>query len=130
MSSIFGAGIGFFLVFPILIAQWFGVVGLAKNGRNGAWWCMAVGTGLTTIGSILTPIVYFALMRNSGGFEKIGIYLAIAGGVSGLGSLIFVVGFAIHGMKSRRMYARVEELESVLAAQGEQLSRQDSGKES
>jgi len=120
--------LGFFLALPILIAQWLGVIGLAKSGRNGAWWCMAVGTGLTTIGSILTPIVYFSLMRNSGGFEKMAIYLSIAGGFSGLGSLVFVVGFAIFGMKSRRVHERVEELESVLAAQSEQLSRQDSAR--
>jgi hypothetical protein len=126
MSSIFGAGLGVFIVLPVLIAQWLGVIGLAKSGRNGAWWCMAVGTGLSTLGMILGGLLFFWMFRRSGGSQEIAMFaVMMVGGASGLGSLVFSVGFGIHGMMSKKMRQRIEELESVLAAQGEQLNRQD-----
>jgi len=129
MSSTFGAGFGFLFALPVLIAQWIGVIGLAKGGRTPAWWCMMVGTVLSTLGSILSLIIMGLLVGNalrSGGMESMLYFFMAIGGVSGLGSLLFAVGFAIHGLTARKLRARVEELESVLTAQGEQLSRRGS----
>ena len=126
MSSIFGVGLGLFMAIPILIAQWLGVLGLAKNGRNPAWWWMAVGTGLTTLGTILTPVLLWVAFSLDS-FGESMLLLTGTGAMTGLGSLVFVVGFAMHGMKSRKVMERVVELESVLAAQQEQLSRENPG---
>ena len=132
MSSMFGAGFGFLLALPVLIVQWVGVIALGKCGRTGAWWTMLVGTVLSTLGAILSAVFVFVLIRRlaGSGSDQIVIYMAVIGGVSGLGSLLFTVGFAMHGLSSRRMKERVEELESVLAAQSEQLDRQNLGESS
>ena len=125
MSSIFGASIGILMALPVLIAQWLGVIGLAKSGRNGAWWCMAVGTVIGTVGVVLRVVFQFWILRGSGGIDNITAFATVMSGFVGLGGLLFFVGFGIHGMMSKKMHQRVEEMESVLAAQGEQLGRQD-----
>lgn len=127
MSSMFGVGFGFLFALPVLIAQWIGVIALAKSGRSGAWWCMAVGTSLTTVGSVLSLVFLALMMRgisgSGGGIQQLAIYGGVVGGVSGLGSLVFVIGFAMHGVRSKKIEGRVEELESLITAQGEQLNR-------
>ncbi|MFC7337273.1 hypothetical protein ACFQY0_08810 [Haloferula chungangensis] len=133
MSSMFDAGFGFLFALPVLIAQWVGVVALAKGGRNPAWWCMAAGTALTTIGSVLSLLIMVMMITNLsevGGMTSIISIYQIVAGFSGLGSLVFVIGFAMHGIRSKKILDRVEELESLIAAQGEQLNRQNPGEPS
>ncbi len=133
MSSIFGAGFGFLLMLPVLIAQWIGVIALGRSGRHPAWWCMMLGTALTTIGavlSILAMVIMFTGSSQFGGMNSLGVSFLIVSGISGLGSLVFAVGFAMHGLRSKRVEHRVEELESLIAAQGEQLNRQSPGEPS
>ena len=126
-----GAGMGTLFALLISIAQWVGVIGLSKSGRNGAWWCMAIGTGLTTIGSLLSALATVLLFRDLGrlgGVEGYGAVMSIVAGGSGLGTLLFVIGFAMHGLRTKSVLQRVGELEGVIAAQGEQLDRQHSVK--
>jgi hypothetical protein len=129
MSSIFGGGIGFLLVLPVLIAQWIGVIALGKSGRHPAWWCMMVGTVLTTISAVLSVLAMVIVVTGTGGYG-FGVSFLIVSGLWGLGSLVFAVGFAMHGLRSNRVMHRVEELESLIAAQGEQLNRQNPGESS
>jgi hypothetical protein len=130
MSS--GIGFAFLFGLPVLIGQWVGVIALAKAGRNGAWWCMLTGTVLTTLGSIASILSLWFMIggrggSGSGGMDTVMVIMMVVSGAAGLGSLLFAIGFAMHGMRAKSMVQRIEELESVLAAQGEQLSRQHPG---
>jgi hypothetical protein len=120
-------GFGLFLGLPILIAQWIGVIGLGKGTRNPAWWCMVVGTGCSTLGSI-GSVLFLALLFANNSFSShsmpSSVFAAIgAGALSGLGSLLFSIGFAIHGQQGSNSLPRIAELEAIAAAQGEELNR-------
>ncbi len=123
-------GFGSLLALPVLVAYWVGVISLGKSGRNGAWWCMMIGTVLTTLGlfaSVASMVMMY--LTGFGSISGLGDYYVIvivaASSLSGLGSLLFGIGFAIHGLKHRRVYERAEELENVIAAQSEQRAREE-----
>lgn len=123
-----------FLTLPILIGQWVGILGLGKVQRDAAWWWMICGIGCTTLGSIGSG-VYMGLMMSgtmsSSGIMSAGTYAMIAaGGLSGLGSLLFTIGFALRGMHASRRFQRISELEAIAAAQGEELNRHRAAYES
>jgi hypothetical protein len=123
-------GYGTFLIaLPILIAQWVGIIGLGKVSRNNAWWCMMSGIACSTlgvIGSTLFMILSIAGMslESLGGFSAATFSLIAMSSLSGLGSLLFAIGFALHGLQASRAQARIGELEAIAAAQGEELNRQ------
>ncbi len=129
-------GIGMlFLTLPILVGQWVGILSLRKVQRDAAWWWMMCGTGCTTLGSIGSA-VYMGLMMSGAmglpsGFMSVGTYaLLAASGLSGLGSLLFTIGFALHGLHASRRFQRISELEAIAAAQGEELNRHRAAYES
>lgn len=122
-TSFMGFGM-LFLSLPILIGQWVGIMGLGRANRNGAWWCMFSGIGATTLGLIGSGILTGLLMSGLQTFSGTGMeYYLIPSGLSGLGSLLFAAGFAIHGQQASKVHQRNSELETIVAAQGEEISR-------
>lgn len=124
---------------PVFVALWVGVIGLAKAGRGGAWWAMLSGLVLFTLGLVVVVVGSVLLSRvitgMSGGppstssFEWMQV-VVIASVVSiGFGFLLFSIGFAMHGFRARRLRERIDELEMVVEAQNEQLSRSAGGAE-
>ena len=126
MTSNFMGFAGLLFTLPILIGQWVGILGLGKGDRNMAWWFMMIGICCTTLGGIGTWL-YMGLMLTNGSFLRssgfMGVFMA-ASALTGLGSLLFTVGFAIHGQQASKTQQRIAELEAIAAAQGEELNRQ------
>lgn len=124
-----GFGMLFLFGLPVLVAQWVGVIALGKVSRNVAWWCMLAGAIAATLGSFgsvfATYLVSYFMGSGGTNYYMTGVW--VVSGISGLGSLLFMIGFAIHGLKSKSLVDRILELETVLTAQGEQLARQQSG---
>lgn len=110
---------------PILIGQWVGILGLGKVDRNVAWWCMFAGVCCTTLGTISSSLfIGLMMLGHSSPPSGLGTFSMVAsGGLSGLGSLLFTIGFAIHGQQASRIRQRITELEAIAAAQGEELNR-------
>jgi hypothetical protein len=128
-------GFGMFIfTLPILIGQWVGILYLGKVQRNAAWWWMIFGIGCTTLGtlgSIASAGLMMSGIGSPSGSMPAGTYAMVAaGGLSGLGSLLFTIGFALHGMHASRRFQRISELEAITAAQGEELNRHRAGYES
>lgn len=118
-------GFGMFLfALPILIGQWIGILGLGKANRNGAWWWMMSGVGCSTLGAIGSTLFMILMMTGMSGGMSFGAASVIASSsLSGLGSLLFAIGFAIHGLQASRAQQRITELEAIAAAQSEELNR-------
>lgn len=123
---------------PILIGLWIGVIGLAKAGRGGSWWAMLSGVVLLSLGMVIGLVgsillaqrVAIAAGPSSGSSFAWGELIAVGGVISfGLGTLLFAIGFSIHGFKARRFQGRITELEMVIQAQNEQLGRIEGGSE-
>lgn len=134
-ASFFGVGFTFLIALPVLIAQWVGVVALRRSGRDGAWWCMLLGTMLSSLGVLASAVFTILLVSRVSGMgggggsamETMMMVGVALGGVSSLGSVLFMIGFAIHGLKSGRQAERIAELELVLSAQQEELARAERG---
>lgn len=111
---------------PILIGQWIGILGLSKTGRNVAWWFMMAGICCSTLGSISSGLIIgLALTNNSFlglSSQHREIFIATSG-LAVLGSLLFAIGFAIHGQRTSNIHQRVTELEVIATAQSEELNR-------
>ena len=120
-SSFMGFGV-LLIMLPVLIGQWIGILGLGKGTRDSAWWCMMVGICCSTLGTIGTTL-FVGLMMTGGPMQYGGIAAIAARGLSGLGSLLFTIGFAIHGQQASKTGQRIAELEAIAAAQGEELNR-------
>lgn len=121
--SILGLGL---LNLPLIVAQWLGLLAMRRRSKGGAWRCMMAGTLLSTLGWLLALIMMVMMTLLSGAFrapEWIGLWMMLTGSSQALGSLVFAVGFAIHGAGLKREADRVTELEMIIAAQNEQLAR-------
>ena len=129
--------LGVVIWIPVFVALWLGVIGLAKAGRGGAWWSMLSGLVLLTLGLVVGVVGSIFLFRMVGAtpggagpgptLQYVQI-ISIASAVAlGLGLLLFCIGFAMHGFRARRFRERIEELEMVVEAQQEQLSRSEGG---
>lgn len=132
--------IGVVLWVPVLIALWVGLVGLAKAGRGAAWWTMVSGMGLLSLGLVAGIAGVFLVMQAIEGMmgpgpgsagsspAEVAGYVTLAAALAiGTGMLLFGIGFALHGFQARRVRERIAELEMVVAAQNDQLSRSDGG---
>lgn len=127
--------IGFLIWIPVLVALWIGVIGLGKAERRGAWWAMLGGLSLVCLGLVLSILGGFLMMQQvsarmgSGGALappgiESGTFVMMGGaGAMGVGALLYSIGFALHGFQARRIRERITELEMVIEAQNEQLSR-------
>ncbi|MEO5713079.1 MAG: hypothetical protein ABIT37_06285 [Luteolibacter sp.] len=128
MTSSF-LGIGFLVTIPILIAQWIGILGLGKRDRSPAWKCMLAGICCNSLGAVGTIVFSVNMMLGSfssisgSGFSSSMVGLVALSSLSGLGSLLFFIGFAMHGQKGSASQIRIGELEAIAATQGEELNR-------
>lgn len=115
---------GVIFTLPVLISQWVGILGLGKARRNGAWWCMMSGVCGTTLGTLSYGVLILMLAKFSlSSSPTLMYYYFIPTGLSGLGSLLFAIGFAIHGQQASKTDQRITELETIAKAQGEELNR-------
>jgi hypothetical protein len=113
--------LGTLVTLPVLVAQWVGILGLRHVGRSGAWWSMAAGVALSTLGFVTYFAGAFFFSRGSGGGTE---YLVlIASAIPALGSLLFAIGFAMHGLKASRSASRMQELEQLTAAMSEEINQ-------
>lgn len=117
--------IGFIVTLPVLIAQWVGILGLRHGGRAGDWWTMVAGVGCSTLGVIASVGgMFFMNSFSSGsgpGFS--GIMLIAGSGLPALGSILFGIGFALHGLRAARVANRVQELEQLTSAMSEEINQ-------
>ena len=128
-----GASLVYLVGVPALIAQVVGLAGLAKVGKGGAWWTMAAGVVLTGLGILMNVVGMIRMtsgMGSSGyGFGNgLAFFLMAGAGSATLGSLLFAIGFAVHGLGMRRVVERAGELEAVVAAQQERLAELEGGR--
>jgi len=129
------AGIIALVVFLGLMSGfWAGIVGLWKAKRGAAWWLMAIGITLGTIGPILYSVGSFILIQSlSSSMSTTGVVsprpsafsgILMAGGLLiPVGLILFSIGFAIHGFAAARIANRTEELEQLTAAMSEEINR-------
>ena len=122
------------LFLGLMSGFWAGIVGLWKARRGAAWWLMAIGIVLGTIGPVLYAAgswMLFDSIRTStastgsvsfGASATSGILMA-GGLLIPVGLILFSVGFAIHGFAAARMANRAQELEQLTAAMSEEISR-------
>ncbi|MCH7228914.1 hypothetical protein [Haloferula sp. A504] len=118
---------GFFSVLlfaPVVVAQWIGVVAIGRGRRGGPWWCMLMGVILATLGMVALPIIQLGIMPRLSSPSQLAYFFLGTGLFSSFGSLLFMVGFAMHALGFRRVCDRISELEMVIEAQNEQLGRQ------
>jgi hypothetical protein len=123
MMSVFTGLIG---LVP-LVAQWLGLVAM-RDQRTGAWWTMITGATIQTLGTlgvVVVTILMFTTLgsgRNSSEtFMNYSFMMVFAGLVALGGSLLFAVGFAIHGLSRRAAREREQQLEAMTAAMAEEL---------
>ncbi|MBB5351876.1 hypothetical protein HNR46_002115 [Haloferula luteola] len=114
-------GMGFNLV-P-LILWWIGTWIWRRTARDLAYWALWVGVLIVTFADGLNLVVGGMLIDGFGGNDWMG-WNPLAG-LGWLGQLIFSVGFVMRALRSAREMERVKELEMVIQAQSEQLSRQE-----
>jgi len=135
-AELFPSLIGIIALLGVVIAIWIGLVGLGRTRRGVAWWLMASGAVLNTIGPIAL-VVGIVLWSNamSRAFATAGpprgptipsgaTTLTIGGSAAiPIGMLLFGIGFAIHGMRAARTQERVGELEQLTQAMDEEIYR-------
>jgi hypothetical protein len=112
--------------FAVLAGQIVGVIGLAKAGRTTEWWLMASGVACTLLGNVFSIAMMVGAISNLGGssaFSGFNSVWMVFAGLSGLGSLLFAAGFAMHGMRALRISSRHSELEMLVKAQTEEIRR-------
>lgn len=118
--------LGYIVTLPMLIAQWVGIVGLRHAGRTGAWWSMAGGVACGTLGIVVSAAGMFLLSTDGTGVggPRVSTLMMIAGsGLPALGSILFGIGFALHGLKAARVADRMQELEQLAAAMSEEINQ-------
>ncbi|TAE78385.1 MAG: hypothetical protein EAZ84_00945 [Verrucomicrobia bacterium] len=98
-----------------LIAQCIGLIGLRRAGKNAAWWTMCAGLILQAV-SVLAS---FAL----GIIPTVPMVLTIAFSLPLFSSLIFAIGFTLHGLRAARAADRLAELENLASAMSEEITR-------
>ncbi len=114
--------LGTLVTLPVLVAQWVGILGLRHVGRSGAWWSMAAGVVLSTLGFVTYFAGAFFFSRGSGIGSEYLVLIAMSA-IPALGSLLFAIGFAMHGLKASRSASRMQELEQLTAAMSEEINQ-------
>jgi MFS family permease len=114
--------LGYLITLPVLVAEWIGILGLRHVGKNGAWWSMAAGVALSTLGVVMSIAGAFLLSYGGGGGSGFPVIIAMSA-IPALGSLLFAIGFAMHGLKATRAASRLQELEQLTAAMSEEINQ-------
>jgi MFS family permease len=112
---------GFLVTLPVLVAEWVGILGLRHAGKNGAWWSMAAGVALSTLG-VATSLASTFFLRGGWGNSEFVMLIAIMA-IPALGSLLFAIGFAMHGLRASRAAGRMQELEQLTTAMSEEINQ-------
>jgi hypothetical protein len=117
---------------------WVGLFGHRKAGRDGAWWTMLAGLILASIGILVPAITGWLFVESMSnrmarggsspvvGTPFLGILTMLSYTFLPLGLVFFSIGFALNGLKAGRIFARMQELEQISAAMGEEISRRTS----
>ena len=135
-SMLFGGAVLLFFL-AIMAGLWVGPLGHRKAGRDGAWWTMLAGLVLISIGILVPAIagwIFMESMTNTmarggspgPGTPFLGILTMLSYTLLPLGLVLFSIGFALNGLKAGRIFARMQELEQVSDAMGEEISRMNS----
>lgn len=111
-----------------LVAQWIGVMAM-RGQRTGAWWTMMSGTVIQTLGTLATGAamtLMFTVLGASGGNSSSALMsystMMVFAGIAAVGgSLVFTIGFAIHGLTRRAAGEREQQLEAMTVAMAEEL---------
>lgn len=110
-----------------LVAQWIGLMAMRQQ-RTGAWWAMITGTTIQTLGTLgaaATMILMFTVLGSGRNppetMMSYSYVMVFAGLVAVGGSLLFTVGFAIHGLRRKVANEREQQLEAITAAMAEEL---------
>ncbi|MBK1828952.1 hypothetical protein [Haloferula rosea] len=111
------------MLLAFLVPAWVGAVALRKARPSSGAKVLFIGCVVSTVGIVLTLLLVvagFAMGMNGPGLQIAALvsYLTIP-----VGMLVFMVGFALHGLQSARVVDRITELETIAAAQQEQISR-------
>jgi len=119
----FGSALSLYSLFglPILIAQWIGVLGLRHSSRGVPWLMMVTGVSINTL-MALWPFVSIFIGYSMYSSGNLG-WIYVPAMVSMLGSTLFAVGFAMHGLRSARATERQTELEQLVAAMAEEMDQ-------
>lgn len=107
----------------VLGAAWTGVAALRKSTKASGSKVMFVGCTLATVGLLLA--IVFGVISMSGSLGSSGFFMVaqILNLLIPLGFVVFIVGFALHGLQVRGIVERMAELEAIVNAQQEHLSR-------
>jgi len=115
--------LGSLLLLLILVPAWIGSLALRKARPHSGAKVLFIGCVVTTFGVV--AVVLLGLMVQWVG--PMGVPLNVAILISSvaipLGILVFMIGFALHGLQSGRVVDRITELETIVSAQQEQISR-------
>jgi hypothetical protein len=112
---------GYLITLPVLVAEWIGILGLRHGGKSGAWCSMAAGVALSTLG-VITSFASTFLLRGGWGNQEFLMMIAFMA-IPALGSLLFAIGFAMHGLKASRAASRMQELEQLTTAMSEEINQ-------
>lgn len=106
-----------------LVPAWVGAIALRKACPSSGAKVLFIGCVLSTVG--LAAVLLFAVFALGVGMDGPALQIAavVASMAIPVGMLVFMVGFALHGLQSARVVDRITELETIAAAQQEQISR-------
>ena len=107
---------------PMLIAQWIGVIAFRRGPRGASWVLMLCGVISNSL-TLVLPFLFILFSSRASGSGAYDWLMFIPGVVVMFGSLLFFVGFALHGLKAARATERQAELEMLVAAMSEDLQR-------
>lgn len=115
--------LGLLPLLAFLILAWVGSLPLRKAVPQSGAKLLFIGCVTMTVGAFLALALGLVATMNNSGYgvpAMLGLvgYLAIL-----LGLLVFMIGFALHGLQIGRVVERITELETVAAAQQEEIER-------
>lgn len=113
------------LSLPMIAAGLIGLACFGKVARDGAWRCMLIGLILLSLTALVWPL--WRMLEEGPPNFQLRVYLGqVFGWTSAIGGILFAAGFAMCGYKASRATDRVKELEAIIEAQSEKLSRLNS----
>jgi len=102
------------------VAQCAGIIGLRRAGKDAAWWTMCAGLFLHIVGTLASYIGIYAIGGTAHASQVLTI---ISASLPLFSSLIFAIGFAIHGSRAARAADRLAELENLATAMSDEINR-------
>ncbi|MGB1130709.1 MAG: hypothetical protein ACPG4K_11715 [Haloferula sp.] len=115
--------IGFVIPLLFLVPAWVGAVALRKSTSQSGPKVILIGCIVASLGVILSLASLFAVAGVAGPEQILQVVSIISFVSVPLGILVFMIGFALHGLQIGRVVARTAELETIAAAQQEEIAR-------